>query len=106
MFHWWNRASRIEAKVDVILSRLSQMAAQEKANFMATVTTLEQLAQQVAQNTSVEESAVTLITGIAAQLAAAKTDPAKIQALADQLSKSAADLSASITANTPAAPAA
>ena len=35
--------------------------------------------------TSVVESAITLINGIAAQLEAAKNDPAAIQALADSL---------------------
>ena len=64
---------------------------------------LADLKVQVEKNTAIEESAVTLINGLAAQIAAAKDDPAAIQALADEMAKSGADLAAAITANTPAA---
>ena len=65
---------------------------------------LDDLTTQVAANTSVEQSAITLIEGIAAQLAAAGTDPAKLEALKTQLTASATALAAAITANTPVAP--
>jgi len=65
--------------------------------------TLDALTAQVAQNTSVEQSAVTLIKGIATQLAAAGTDPAKLADLSNQLNASATALAAAVTANTPAA---
>ena len=67
--------------------------------------TLAELKIQVEKNTAIEESAVTLITGIAKQLAdaLANSDPAAVQALSDELTKSAADLGAAVTANTPAA---
>jgi predicted RNA-binding Zn ribbon-like protein len=67
--------------------------------------TLDELQVQVTENTSLEQSAITLIQGIAAQLAAAAQDPAKIQALSDQLNASADALAAAIQANTPAVPA-
>jgi hypothetical protein len=67
---------------------------------------LTALTAQVAQNTSVEASAVTLIQGLAAQITAAGTDPVALATLTSQLNASAAALSAAITANTPAAPAA
>lgn len=69
---------------------------------------LAALVAQVTQNTSVEASAVTLIQGIAAQLSAAlaSNDSAALPALVTQLNTSATALSAAITANTPAAPAA
>ncbi len=65
---------------------------------------LDALAAQVKATTDVEESAIVLIRGIADQLATCKNEPAKIQALSDTLSASAAKLGASIVANTPAAP--
>ncbi len=64
---------------------------------------LDDLTAQVAANTSVEDSAVTLINNIAAALAAAGTDPTKLAALQTQLKTSADALAAAITANTPAA---
>lgn len=66
---------------------------------------LDDLTTQVAANTTVEGSAITLIQGLAAQLAAAGTDPTKLAALQSQLKTSADALAAAITANTPAAPA-
>ncbi len=62
--------------------------------------TLDELQAQVTQNTQVEQSAIVLIQGLAAQIAANATDPAKIQALADQLNTSATALAAAVTANT------
>jgi hypothetical protein len=65
---------------------------------------LQALADQVKANTDVEQSAVTLITGLAAQIAAAANDPAQVAALAASLKSSADALSAAIVANTPATP--
>ena len=66
---------------------------------------LDDLATQVAKNTSLEASAIQLIEGLAKELAAAATDPAKVTALSAQLASSASALASAITANTPAAPA-
>lgn len=60
------------------------------------------LVAQVTANTDVEASAVALIQGIAAQLAASPT-PAQVSALSSQLKTSADALAGAITANTPAA---
>lgn len=71
----------------------------------ATAGDLTALTAQVAQNTTVEASAVTLIQGLAAQITALQNDPAALAALAAQLQTSATALSAAITANTPTPPA-
>jgi len=71
---------------------------------LKTMSALDDLTTQVAANTSAEQSAITLINGLAAQIAANATDPAKIAALASQLKTSADALGAAIVANTPAAP--
>jgi hypothetical protein len=65
--------------------------------------TFDALAAQVTANETVEASAVTLINGIAARIAAAGVDPVKLKALTDSLTASAATLSAAVAANTPAA---
>lgn len=68
---------------------------------------LTALRDAVTRATSVDESAITLIQQIAAQLAdmAAQptVDPADLQALADQLNTESGSLSDALTANTPAA---
>jgi hypothetical protein len=83
------RQSQMLDKLDQLINQGGIMAAD-----------LTVLTNQVKANTDLEASAIQLINGIAAQLAAAKTDPAKVQALSDQLSASAANLAAAITANT------
>jgi len=67
---------------------------------------LDDLKTEVARNTSLEQSAVALIQGIAQQLkdALAANDPAALADLTNQLSASADALAAAITANTPAEP--
>ena len=86
----------IDAKLDRILLLLHTLIRKEEL-VMADLSSLQ---AQVQANTEVEASAVVLIQGIAAQLAAAKTDPAAIQALSDQLKASADGLAAAVTANT------
>jgi hypothetical protein len=94
--------SVVNAKLDQILLEIRTMSANLSANFLA-------LQAQVAQNATVEGSAVTLIQGLATQLAAAiaaqaNGDTAALPALQTQLQTSATALAAAITANTPAAP--
>jgi hypothetical protein len=82
-----------------VLNQLLQQGDEVKAD-------LTTLTAQVAQNVTVEGSAITLIQGIAAQLAAAiaANDPAALDALQAELAASDTSLAAAITANTPAAP--
>lgn len=67
---------------------------------------LDALTAQVTANTTVVESALTLINGFSVALAAAGTDPAKLADLATQLKSEDDKLAAAVAANTPAAPAA
>jgi hypothetical protein len=67
------------------------------------MTDLTGLTAQVASNTTVVGSALTLINGFAAQLAAAGTDPVALAALQTQLNTSDTALAAAVAANTPAA---
>lgn len=87
------------------LNRIEAMLVRLTTTGATIIMTIQDLKTQVEKNTAIEESAVTLIQGLAAQIKAAQNDPAAIQALADELTKSAADLAGAITANTPAAPA-
>lgn len=91
----------ILASLQCLHQKVDTMSANLSANFLA-------LQAQVAQNATVEGSAVTLIQGLATQLAAAiaaqnNGDTAALPALQTQLQSSAAALSAAITANTPSA---
>jgi preprotein translocase subunit YajC len=68
---------------------------------------LTDLQAAVTAETTVVASAVTLINGLAAQIASAvaANDSVALEALSTQLTASSAALSAAVTANTPAAPA-
>lgn len=94
----------MNSKLDTLLRNQAMNATATDANFAA-------LQTQVEQSVTVEESALTLINGFAAQLAAATAaanngDSAALPALQQQLQTSAAALAAAVAANTPAAPAA
>ena len=65
---------------------------------------MDQLSAQVSQTLTVEQSAITLIQGLAAQIVDAAGDRTKSLALAGTLKTSADALAAAITANTSAAP--
>lgn len=68
------------------------------------MTTLDELIAQVTKNVSAEASAVTLIKGLADEIAQAGGNPPKLAELTAQLKASADALAQAITANTPAAP--
>ncbi len=63
---------------------------------------LDRLTADVATLTSVDESAIALLNGLAQQIRDNAGDPAALAALADSLEAENANLSAAITANTPA----
>ncbi len=62
---------------------------------------LDALQAQVTATVGAEASAVTLMNGLSALLAASKNDPVAIQAIADQLKSSADALTAAVLANQP-----
>jgi hypothetical protein len=84
------------ARLDVLIQKLGLMETKIMAE-------LDDLTAQVAANTTVSQSALTLINGIAARITAAGTDPAKLAALTASLKSDDDALAAAVTANTPAA---
>lgn len=97
----------LHAKLDVILANQKHLF--DSLQFLplkvdTIMSALSDLQAQVAASTAVETSAVTLIKGLAAALAAAGTDPTALAALTTELNSSAAALGAAVAANTPAAP--
>lgn len=87
------------AKLDQILAQLGVMAQQERTLMKE----VDDLTAQVKANEDAEQSAIILINGIAARIAAAGTDPAALKALTDSLKSSGDALAAAVVANTPAA---
>ncbi len=85
-------------RLDIIIENQVKL----KELLMGTKEEMTALTAQVQQNTDVENSAIVLIQGIAAQLASIANDPAAIRALAGQLKTSSDALAAAIVANTPA----
>lgn len=73
----------------------------------STMAAIDDLKVEVARNTTVEQSAVALIQGLSAQLAAAiaSGDMGQVQAVADSLKANDDALAAAVTANTAPAPA-
>lgn len=89
-----------EQRLTTLIQNLSAQLTETEKELMDP---LQVLQQQVTQNTNLEQSAITLIQGLAAQIAANANNPAALTALSTQLQTSATALSAAIVANTPAA---
>jgi ABC-type transporter Mla subunit MlaD len=70
----------------------------------ATMASLDELTAAVAAQTTVVDSAVTLLGQLAQMVRDAGTDPAALAALADQIEAQSAELADAVTANTPETP--
>lgn len=98
---------RIVAELHEVLNKVNHIEAklsQTKKEIEKMSQAMDDLTAQVQANHDLEESAVILINGIAAQLAAAGVDQTKLTELGNSLKASAVDLAAAIQANTPAEP--
>ena len=62
---------------------------------------LDDLKAEVARNTTVDQSAIVLLKGLAAKIESMKTDPVALQALVDELRAGNQGLADAVTANTP-----
>lgn len=84
--------NRIERKLGVV---------QEQGE--AIMADIAQLETAVAEETSVQRSAITLLENLSQMVKDAGTDPVKLQAVVDQINSNKSALAAAVTANTPAA---
>ena len=103
-----DRLERIEAKLDLVLTLLGTLQQGMKTMSASTTNSIATLTAAVANETSVDQSVLALVTNMAAAIAAASPtgDNPAIDALVTTMQTNAAALSAAVTANTPAAPAA
>lgn len=83
--------------IDIIISLFTY----SKLKSMAT--NLDDLTAAVEKDTEVDQSAITLLTGLKAALDAAGTDPVKLKELSDKIKNSTQALADAVVANTPAA---
>jgi hypothetical protein len=90
----------VDRKLNIVIGRLNSM---EKL-MSALTDAVDALAAEVEKNTQVDQSAIVLIQGLADQIAAVATDPAKVTELAAKLKASTDALAAAVAANTVAEP--
>lgn len=104
MFAWLRSGSRL-TKIEATLSALLAGQKTILANQEKEMAALDNLKTAVANDTTVDQSAITLLTGLKTALdaAIASNDPTQLQALSDQLGASQSALAAAVVANTPAA---
>lgn len=86
-------------KLDRVLELLTVL--KKKEDIMSAA--LDALKAAVAENTALDQSAIDLINGLAAQILSLKEDPAALEALAVEIQAKSAALAAAIQANTPQA---
>ncbi len=90
----------LSKKLDLVITNGQQIQHME-TKIMAAI---DDLQAAVAAEDTVIDSAVALIQGIPALIAAAGVDPAKLAALQTDIASHATTLAAAVSANTPAAP--
>lgn len=98
--HYFHHVDEVEVinRLDAILDMLQESKKRE----VRMSAELDALTVKVEETSTVVGSAITLIGGLASQIAALKNDPAKLQALADSLQTTKQSLADAIVANTPA----
>lgn len=94
-----SRLDTIAGKIDYLRELIHQTIAQG----IVMSAELNNLKAQVAHNADVDQSAITLIQGLADQIVSLKDDPAALADLANQLQAQADSLAAAVVANTPSA---
>ena len=99
-FHFEEGTEDGNRKLDKILSILERI--KEKETHMSLE--MDNLAVAVAQNTTLDESIILLLNGIAAQVVDSAGDKEKATALAAELNAKSDALAAAILANTPVEP--
>ena len=103
----FGQLKRIEGKLDQILGLLTTQQ-KETGTIMLDITALQTAVQA---ETTVEQSAETLLTSLSTEIQTLITqsgntvDPAALQGFVDTLNANAKTLAAAVAANTPAAPA-
>ncbi len=83
-----------DLKLDRILRALKDLGDSMSAQ-------LDTLKANVTELTSVNQSAIALLNGLSAQIAALKDDPIALQQLADDIKADSTAMAAAVTANTP-----
>ena len=90
----------VRARLDDILDQLGLVVSTQETMMAA----IDDLQAAVAAEDTVIDSAITLIQGIPALIAAAGVDPARLAALQSDITAKSSALAAAVAANTPAAP--
>ena len=91
------RVLTLEGRVDYLIALVERQGVTMSAQ-------LDNLTAQVQRMSTVVQSVLTLVSGLAAQIEAGKDDPAKMQALADELKGDADQLAQDVASNTTAQP--
>ncbi len=86
---------RIEQRQIIEIALLARVLQRQEA----TLVDLDQLETHVSTIEGAADSAVALISALAAEIRASATDPAKLSALADRLDAKSASLGAAVAAN-------
>lgn len=94
-----------DAEMAALLRDIINRLAVIERKLMNTDEAIAALVAKVSEQSTVIESAITLLNGLSSQLQAAADDPAQIQAIIDQVAAQSAALAGAVAANTPAQPA-
>jgi len=94
------RVKRIEDKQTTFFREALGILRNIERTIKKMSTEMDDLEREVQESTAVQESAISLITGLAQQIRDLKDEPAKLEELANKLDTSSAALAAAVAANT------
>ena len=101
------KTKEINRKLDILILAMDKVVTMLKVSAVKEKhmgKELDELQAAVEENTTVDQSIMTLVDGLAAQIESLKNDPAKLAALAKSLRDSSALTVAKVLANTPQEP--
>ena len=106
LYHHFVPDTQVQSALDALSKKLDLIITNGQKLESRIMAAIDDLQAAVAAEDTVIDSAVALIQGIPALIAAAGVDPAKLAALQTDIAAHATTLAAAVAANTPAAPAA
>lgn len=104
---WWRQASKAERAILVQLGRIERKLDVLTKEETTTMAWIDDMRAEIANNTSVSQSAVAMVASLADQVQTLinnGSDPAELQSFVDTLRANDVSVAAAVAANTPAPP--
>lgn len=101
--HLYIHSSFADTQLVAKLDKIIQMLQTQQKEIIQMAASIDDVTLAVQKETTVEQSAITLLQQLSGMITAAGTDPVKLQAVLDLVNNNTDALAAAVAANTPGA---